>query len=218
MAFAAIGTAAAIGGGLKALGGVAKFFGGRAAKKKAQAEQKKAKAEMEAKKKQYEALDTSNTFKNMENKMEDLTIDQKGAQFAAQKGQQARANIMQQMQGAAGGSGIAALAQTMANEGQLAAQTAGEKIGVQEAANQAKTAEAAAQIQTQEMAGEQVAQQREMDKQGTLLGMAQQRVGAANQAEAQAQSQMMGGIGDFAGGVASAFMPAATAYAENKYK
>ena len=112
-----------------------------------------------------------NQFEGMENVMEDVTVNLQQAQFQAQQGAQQRANIMNVMRGAAGGSGIAALAQSMANQGQLAAQKSGAMIGDQEAANQAKTAAEASRLDTLERQGEQTAQQREMDKQGTLLGM-----------------------------------------------
>ena len=184
--------AAIVGAGV----GLAKLGIGLSGRKKRIAEQIAAKKEMEAKKKQYEALDTSNTFKNMENKMEDLTINQRGMELQNQQGQQQRANIMQQMSGAAGGSGIAALAQQMAASGQLAAQKSAAMIGDQEAANQAKAAAEASKIQTQEMAGEQVAQQRTIDKQATLLGMSQQRKAAADQARADARAAQMSAIGD----------------------
>ena len=84
------------------VGGVMKMSAANKAKKEAAAAQKKAKAEMEAKKKQYEALDTSNLAKDMENKYEDATINQKGMELQNQKGQQTRANTMQNLQGAAG--------------------------------------------------------------------------------------------------------------------
>ena len=116
-------------------------------------------------------------------------------ELESQKGAQSRANIMDTMGAAAGGSGIAALAQTMANSGQLAAQAAGDKIGTQEAANQKAMSEEASSLQMKEREGEQVAQQRAMDKQGTLLGMAQQRTGAANKARADAKNAQMSAIG-----------------------
>ena len=183
--------AAVVGAGV----GLAKLGMSLGGRKKRIKEQKAAKKAMDAKMKQYEALDTSNTFKNMENKMEDLTINQKGMELQNQQGQQTRANTMQNLQGAAGGSGIAALAQQMANSGQLAAQKSGEMIGNQEAANQAAAAGEASAIQTAERQGAQVSQQRTMDKQGTMLGMAQQRKGAADQARADAKSAQMGAIG-----------------------
>ena len=189
--------AAVVGAGV----GLAKLGMSLGGRKKRIAEQKAAKKEMEAKKKQYEALDTSNTFKNMENKMEDLTINQKGMELQNQQGQQQRANIMQNLQGAAGGSGIAALAQSMANQGQLAAQESGKMIGDQETANQKASTAEAARLQTAERQGEQISQQRTIDKQGTLLGMAQARTGAANQARADAKAAQMSAVGSIGSAV-----------------
>ena len=70
----------------------------------------------------------------MENTMEDLTINQQQAEFEKQQAMQSQANIMGQMRGAAGSSGIAALAQSLANQGSLQAQRASASIGAQEAA------------------------------------------------------------------------------------
>ena len=83
-----------------------------------------ARIEMERHKKAFEALDTSNPYLNMENTMEDLTVNQQQAEFEKQQAMQSQANIMGQMRGAAGSSGIAALAQSLANEGSLQAQKA----------------------------------------------------------------------------------------------
>ena len=193
--------AAVVGAGV----GLAKLGMSLSGRKKRIEEQKAAKKEMEQKKAQYEALDTSNTFKNMENKMEDLTVDQRAAEFAAQKGAQTRANVLNQMKGAAGSSGIAALAQSMANEGQLAAQKAAADIGKQESANQMAAAKEAGRIDQLEREGEQVSQQRTMDKTATLLGMAQQRKGAADQARADAKAAQMSAVGDIGGAVAGGF-------------
>jgi len=190
-------TAAVVGGAV----GLAKLGMSLGGRKKRIAEQKAAKKEMAAKKKAYEALDVSNTFKNMENKMEDLTINQKGMELQNQQGQQTRANTMQSLKGAAGGSGIAALAQQMANAGQIAAEKSAATIGDQEAANQKAAAEEASSLQMKEREGEAVAQQRQMDKTGTLLGMSQQRTAAANQARSDAKAAQMGAIGDIGGAV-----------------
>ena len=61
----------------------------------------------------FENLDTSNVYKDMENTMEDLTVNQGAANFAAEQSNQALANTMNTMSGAAGGSGIAAMAQAL---------------------------------------------------------------------------------------------------------
>jgi len=167
------------------------------------AEQKAAAREMEANKKAYEAIDTSNTYANLENKFEDITVNQQQAQFEAQQNQQQQANLMNQMNAAAGGSGIAALAQAMANQGQLASQRAAASIGMQEAQNQKLVAGEASRLQQLEAAGEQVAQQREADKRATLLGMSQQRKGAADQAREVAKQQAMAGVGTIGSAVGS---------------
>lgn len=213
MAFA---TVALIGAGVAAAGGIAKLgmsLSGRGAR---EAEQTAAKQEMDKMKKKYENLDTSNLaanvtnqFTNMENTYEDMTVNQQQAQFEAQQNQQQQANIMQNMQGAAGGSGIAALAQAMAQQGQLATQRASASIGAQESQIQKLRAGEASKLQAQERAGEvqaqgirrtgaETARGLEYSKTGTLLGMSQQRLGAANQARAEAKAQQMSAVGDIA--------------------
>jgi len=167
------------------------------------AEQKAATAEMEKNKKAYERIDTSNTYANLENKYEDITVNQQQAQFEAQQNQQNQANIMNQLSGAAGGSGIASLAQSMANQGQLSSQKAAASIGAQEARNQQLVAGEASRNQQLERAGEQVSQQRGIDKTATLLGMSQQRKAGADEARAVAKQQAMAGVGTMVGGLAS---------------
>ena len=189
---------AAAGAVVGIVGGVSKMVGASKRKKEAAAAQKKAKAEMDAKKKQYEALDTSNLNKNMENKLEELTINQKGMQLQTQQGQQQRANIMQQMQGAAGGSGIAALAQQMANQGQLAAQKAAATIGDQEAANQKAAAEEAANIQRQKIEGAEKARTLQYDKTSNLMNLAAGEAAAAGAAKDAARQEFSSGIGQIA--------------------
>lgn len=188
------------------VGGVMKMSAASKAKKEAAAAQKKAKKELDAKKKQYEALDTSNLNKNMENKMEDLTVNQKGMELQNQQGQQQRANIMDNMKGAAGGSGIAALAQQMANSGQMAAQKSGEMIGNQEQANQAKSAAEDARVQDAKIAGAKDSRTLQYDKTSNLMGMAAgeaEAAGAAKNAAAQAKGDAVAGIGSSIMGAAS---------------
>ena len=197
MAF--ITTAAIIGAGVSAAGGLAKLGMSLSGRGKRIAEQKQAKAEMDAMKEEYRSLDTSNPYANLQNTAEDLTVNQQQAQFEAQQGQQQRANIMQNMQGAAGGSGIAGLAQAMANQGQLATQKASASIGNQESANQRMAAQQAAGNQLQEAKGEARSQDLQAQKTSTLLGMSQQRLGAANQARAEARAQQMSAVGDVVG-------------------
>ena len=181
-------------------GGI-KLFGASKAKKAAREAQKKAKKALEAKKKEYAALDTSNLNKGMENKMEDLTINQKGMELQNQQGQQQRANIMDSMKGAAGGSGIAALAQTMANSGQLAAQKSAAEIGKQEAANQKASSTEASRVQDKVLQGESSARSLKYNKTKGLMDMAAGEAAAAGKAVSDASAAQSSAIGGIASSV-----------------
>ena len=187
--------------GIAVVGGASQVIMANQGRKGRIAEQQAATADMEKQKKAYEAIDTSNTYEGLENKFEDITVNKQQAEFEAQQNQQNQANIMSQMSGAAGGSGIAALAQTMANQGQMNSQKASASIGAQEARNQQLIASEASKNQQLEAGGAQVAQQRSMDKQGTMLGMSQQRKAGSDAARAAAKQQAMEGVGMIAGGV-----------------
>ena len=103
-----------------------------------------------------------NKYSNLENKYEDLTVNQQQAQFEAQQGAQQRSDIMRSLKGAAGGSGVAGLAQAMANQGQLATQQASASIGQQESANRMASAGAASANQMAEAQGATAAQTQQM--------------------------------------------------------
>ena len=150
--------------------------------------------------------DVSNPYANMQNTMEDLTVNQQQAQFQAQQGAQARSNVMQNMRGAAGSSGIAPLAQAMANQAQQAAQQASASIGQQEAKNQQAAASQAGQIQTMErqgdwkanmtrLAGEEQSRQMIGDQTRAEFAMSQDRLGTAKSEHQVAQKEMYSGIG-----------------------
>ena len=156
---------------------------------------------------QFSGMD--NLYEGMENRFEDMTVDMRAADFQAQQGQQQRANIMQGLRGAAGTSGVAGLAQALANQGQLQSQQIAAGIGQQERQNQMLAAQegsridqlqrgagmqlqqaeraGAAQLQGQQAAGAMATQQMQMG------GAAQQQQmileGAAAQQAAQAGQQ-----------------------------
>jgi len=157
-------------------------------------EQRQAQQEMDFRKAQFENLDTSNVYANMENTMEDLTVNTQAADFQAQQNQQGLSNTLNSLQGAAGGSGIAALAQSLANQQANNNQAASISIGQQEQANQMAERGQASKLQVAEAEGELDSRAAENEKVSTLLGMSQQRLGAANQARQQAQNQLIGGI------------------------
>ena len=180
----------------------------------------------------YRGLDTSNPYANvknryagmesqfagMDNAMADLEVNTQQAEFQADQFQQSQANIMSNMQAAAGGSGVASMAQAMANASAKFARQSSASIGQQEAKNNMMAAQNQAKIdmmtsqemarnemleakgaQTADMArakGEAMSMQMEQSKQGTILGMEANRLGAAQRAKMMAQQQMIGGIGN----------------------
>ena len=185
-------TGAAISAGVQGLAGIA---GGIIGGGRRRREQRAAQQEMARAKARMMNLDTSNLAANMENPYEDLTVNTQAADFAAQQNQAALANTMSSMQGAAGGSGIAALAQSMANASAQQNQAASASIAQQEAANAKMAAQGAAQVQQAEVAGATAARGLEYQKAGGLMSMAQNRLSAANQARANATASIMGGVG-----------------------
>ena len=186
------------------VGGLTSIASGIIGSRKRKKEARAAAAELAKRKTQYEDLDTSNVYKNMENTMEDLTVNQQAAQFQAEQEQQGLSNIMGQMQGAAGGSGIAALAQSLAGQQSQNLRRASADIGKQEQSNQMAERTQAGNLQLYERKGELISRDAEKDKVSTLMGMAQQRSAAANQARQDATNAIVGGIGSTVGGVASA--------------
>lgn len=185
------------------VGGLTGIASGIIGSKKRKKEQRNAQAEFNRRKAAYENLDTSNVYKDMENTMEDLTVNQQQAQFQAEQSQQGLANIMGSMQGSAGGSGIAALAQSLAGQQQNQIRQASIDIGRQEQSNQMAERQQAGNLQLYEAKGELISRDAEQEKVETLMGMSQQRLGAANQARQDATNAIVGGIGGVVGGAAS---------------
>ena len=183
------------------IGGLANVAGGLIGGRARRQEQRAARAQMQERMTAYENMQFENPYANMQNTMEDLTVNQQQAQFLAQQQQQGLANTMGAMSGAAGGSGIAALAQAMANQQSQNMQQASASIGQQEAGNQMAAAQQGAQIQQLQAQGEGQVQQMELGRNQTLLGMSQQRLAAADAARAQATNQLLSGVAGVAGGV-----------------
>ena len=134
-----------------------------------------------------------NPYENLENVYEDQTVNLKQAEFEKEQSQQAMANVMAGMQGAAGGSGVAGLAQVLANQGVKQAQQASVSIGAQEQTNQQRMVAESGRLQELKVKGEQkrdmleregerMVEQYDMDKQAKMLDFAGQRQNAANQA------------------------------------
>ena len=176
------------------------IIGGGARRREQRAAEQEYRKEMAG----FRRMDTSNLAAGMQNTFEDLTVNQQQAQFEAQQQQQGLANTLGAMQGAAGGSGIAALAQAMAGQQSANLQQASASIGQQEAANQMAAAKGAQRTQEMQYAGAEQARDLAQSKQTQLLGMAMERKGAADQARADATQAIVGGVGEFFGAGATA--------------
>ena len=144
---------------------------------------------------QYEDFEFSNPFEKMENRFEDMTVDMRAAEFQTQQGQQQRADIMQGLRGAAGSSGVAGLAQTLANQGQLQSQQIAAGIGQQERQNQLLSAQQGSRMDQMEREGQAAVQAAEAGKQSTLLGMDYGALAGANQAYQGSLANQMSGMG-----------------------
>ena len=153
--------------------------------------QKEQQVKLDKQKDVYRAMEFKNPYENMENAYEDMTVNQQQAQFQTQQGAQQRSNIMQGLKGAAGGSGIAGLAQAMASQGQLQNQQISAQIGMQESQQQAMKARGAAAADMQERQGEGSVQDMERSRQSTLLGISMGESAGANAAAMQAQQNQL---------------------------
>ena len=181
------------------LGGLMGVAGGIIGSGKRKKEQRAAQAEMSRNKARYENLDTSNLAANLDNAYEDLSVNTGAADFAREQAQQGQANVMGSMGAAAGGSGIAAMAQALAGSSNQQAQQSSVSIGQQESQNQMKAAGGRMSLQNAELAGAQESRASEKDKTETMLGMSQSRLGAANAARDAATNSITGGVGQIAG-------------------
>jgi hypothetical protein len=141
-----------------------------------------------------------NPYASMENVYEDQTVDLKAAEFQKEQSQQNAADIMANLKGAAGGSGVAGLAQVLSNQGAKQAQKASADIGRQEQANQTRALGEAGRLQQLDREGEQKrdlleregakqVEQFGFDKQNKMMDIAMQRKQAADQAIDNAEAQ-----------------------------
>tara|TARA_Y100000361_G_C11132108_1_gene329592 strand:+ start:370 stop:1050 length:681 start_codon:yes stop_codon:yes gene_type:complete len=175
---------------------VAQMIQGNKQAKQARIDAAKSKAEMQKSKDMFESMDTTNPYLNMENAFEDLTVNQQAAEFQRDQQMQNQANIMQQMRGAAGGSGIAALAQTMAQQGSRDAQQASASIAQQEAAIQQQVAGEQARLQGLEREGEGIKRSQQFGKIQGMMGIASgELAGARSRLQAGQEAMMTGAKG-----------------------
>jgi len=178
-------------------------------------------ARVSEQKQAYREFEFENPFAGMENPFEDITVNQETARFQMEQATQQRANLMAGLQGAAGSSGIAGLAQALANQGTVQARQASADIAQQEAQNQKMSAQGQLQVEQFRRQGEAAVQSAEFGRESTLyaaeLGELAGARGALSGALgnqmagfssiSQMNAARMGMFGDVIGGVAGAIVP-----------
>ena len=185
-----------IGAIMGAVGGLTKIAGGIIGSGKRKAEARDAKAELANRKDTFEQADTSNVYAGMENTMEDLTVNTQAASMANEQNQIGMSDTLGKMNQAAGGSGIAALAQAMANTSQIANQKASVSIATQEKANQQAERKEATGIQDLERQGEIQSRNMKNKLAGMELSLASGDVQGTQQQMNAADDQIAGAVDD----------------------
>ena len=222
---------------------IAGLFGAGKARKDARRRDAEAKARLAEAREAYNAIEFTNPyegitnpyegvtsqFTGMENVYEEPQVDTRAADFMREQSQQQQANILQNLKGTAGASGVAGLAQSLANIGTQQARQASMDIARQERQSEmARRGEAGRidMLQRQDAQridmlkrrgdyqadmlrrkGDVYVQQQEQNRIANLYGLAADRQTATSQALNTAQTgfnDALGGLfGDIAGGVAS---------------
>ncbi len=155
----------------------------------------------------FENIDTSNPYADMENVYEDKTVSTQAADFAKQQSMQSQANMMDQFGQAAGGSGIASLAQVMSQQQTGQAQQASVDIGQQEQSIQAEQMGEASSLQTQKIQGEEMSRQMESDKLQSMMQLKGQDLAKARMDKHMHDKMAISGVTGAAAGATDRFTP-----------
>jgi hypothetical protein len=132
-----------------------------------------------------------NPYEDIENPFEDLTVNTQQAEFISRRAEQAQVNLLSSLRDAAGSSGIASLAQALANQNMLKNQKISADIAKQEGANRLAAAKAGLTTQLAERKGDELVQSMEASKTATLFGMQQAMAAQASANLGQAQANQM---------------------------
>lgn len=144
---------------------------------------------------QYEGLENQftglqNRFEDAENVFEDLRVDTRAADFARQSTQQQQANLLSQLQGVAGSSGVASLAQAVAGAGVNQARQASIDIAQQERQNQMVARQEAARLQQARLGEATRIDQLQRQEQSRLEQLRAGEAGRLAQLQAQDRSRI----------------------------
>lgn len=183
------------------IGGATQIAGSLIGKKARDREAAAAAAELQTQRQAFKDFRFENQFANMENVMEDLTINQQASQFQAQ---QTDAALGQGLDAIVAGGGGGGGAQAIAAAALQSKQGISADIAKQEARNQMLRAQQESQLQYREAQGADDLQLRNYDRTQQLLNMAAGRNKAAMAAKSAATSALVGGIGSAVGGIGTA--------------
>ena len=207
------------------IGAVGSLFGRRRRRQ----EQRDARKNLEQAKKAFESIEYKNPYADLqnpyaENIYEDMTVDTQAADYLKEQQQQSQANILSNLKGVAGGSGVAGLAQQMSNISAGQAKQASLQIAQQERANQQlrlkgeqQRQTAQGQVDTAKMQGEAMRQKQEQARISSLYGLSIDRMDAADKARQTARAGVISGLGQAAGGIAGLYAPGGSLYGTNPF-
>jgi len=173
-------------------------------------EQRAAREELSRRQSEYEQFEFQNQFADLTNPYEDLTVNKQEAEFLAQQQQQALASTMSGMSAAAGGSGIGALAQAMAQQRSQNLQASAASIGQQESRNQMLRAQGQEAMEVRRASGAAAVEAKEFARTEDLYNTAAARKAAADEARRQATQNIIGGVANTVAGAGRLAAAAAT--------
>jgi len=192
-------------------------------------EQRAAQEEMKKARAAFESIEYVNPYANLENPYaenvyEDMTVNTQAADYLRQQQQQSQANIMQNLRGVAGSSGVAGLAQSLSKIAAGQAQQASAQIAQQEQANKKLAAQGAELkqkgqfgVEKMQAYGEAMRRQQEDARTQALYGLSIDRIDAADKARQTARSAGIAGLGQAAAGVAGLYAPGGSLYGTNPF-
>jgi hypothetical protein len=180
--------------GLKLIGPLTQAISSGSRNKQARLQAEQAQARIDQQREMLNMLDTSNPYTNLENSLEDVTVNLKQAEMQRDMLAQSQANTLDQLRQGAGTSGIAALATALAQRGDLQAQKIGAEVGKQETAINLAAAKQAQANQTAERQGEMMSRQMEFGKLESQLGIDLQLLAGATAQQAGLTEQKNTGL------------------------
>tara|TARA_R100000458_G_C8268315_1_gene243156 strand:- start:577 stop:1467 length:891 start_codon:yes stop_codon:yes gene_type:complete len=124
-----------------------------------------------------------NVYEGMENVYEDLQVSTVAADFQMEQAAQQRANILAGLSSAAGSSGIAGLAQTLAQQGTLQSRQVSVDLARQQQANERLRAQGAMQVQMAQLGEESRLQQLTLAEQARIDQLQRQGAGQVQMAQ-----------------------------------